>query len=151
MKKVIAALFAVVVGSTITVSTAMAGPAADSLGACLADNTSGKDRKEMARWVFVGMSTHPELEGFSKVTDKNRDDLDRVMAAIFTKLITESCPEQAKAAIGKEGPIAFQTAFGAIGKLAMQELMTNPEVGSSFTRYTKYLDQNKLNATLSNK
>ena len=151
MKKIVAVLFAVVVGSTITVSTAMAGPAADSLGACLADNTSGKDRKEMARWVFVGMSTHPELESFSKVTDKNRDDLDKVMAAMFTKLVTESCPAQAKTAIEKEGPIAFQTAFGIIGKLAMQELMSNPEVNSSFTRYTKYLDQSKLNAAFSNK
>jgi hypothetical protein len=26
---------------------------------CMADSSTGKDRKELARWIFVAMSSHP--------------------------------------------------------------------------------------------
>ena len=151
MKKIVTALAAAVIGSGIMASSAIAGPATDALAACLADNTTGKDRKDMARWVYVGMSIHPEIHSLSNVTDNNREELDKMIAAMFTRLITESCPSQAKLVMDKEGSAGFQTAFGTIGRLAMQELMSNPEVNSSFTNFTKYVDQNKINSVFAKK
>lgn len=151
MKTFVSALAAIVFGSALATSSAIAGPTTDALTACLADNTTGRDRKDMARWVFVGMSSHPEIQTLSNVTKENREELDRMMATLITRLLTDSCRAQAKLAMEKDGNAAFQSAFGAIGKLAMQELMSNPEVSTSFSRFAKYMDQNKINSAFSNK
>jgi len=152
MEKIISVLAAVLISLTMTVSSAIAGPATDALITCMADNTTGKDRKDMARWIFVIMSAHPEMLRLSNVTEKDRDQLDRITAAIVTRLLTEDCRAQAKLAMDKEGGEApLTTAFGVMGKLAMQELMTNSEVTSAATSFTKYLDKNKLTAAFSSK
>lgn len=151
MKKIAVALVAIIISSAIATTSAIAGPATDALGTCLSDNTTGKERKDLARWIFVGMSAHPDMQGLVNITEANREELNRMMASIITRLITENCKSQAKLAIEKEGAESFQDAFGAIGKLAMQELMSNPEVNSSFTNYSKYLDSNKINSAFSNK
>jgi len=151
METFASALAAIIFGSALATSSAIAGPTTDALTACLADNTTGRDRKDMARWVFVGMSSHPEIQTLSNVTKENREELDRMMATLITRLLTDSCRAQAKLAMEKDGNAAFQSAFGAIGKLAMQELMSNPEVSTSFSRFAKYMDQNKINSAFSNK
>jgi hypothetical protein len=150
MKRIISVLAAVLISSTILASSATAGPATEALSSCMADNTTGKDRKDMARWIFVGMSAHPEIQSLSNVTETNRDQLDRMLAAMVTRLLTENCRAQAKMAIEKEGGEALKTAFSVMGKLAMQELMTNSEVNSSFTRFAKYLDESKIYSAFSN-
>jgi len=152
MKTVILALAALLICSTITPSSATAGPATDALITCMSDNTTGKDRKDMARWIFVGMSVHPEIKSFSNVTETNRDQLDRAMAAIVTRLMTENCQVQAKLAMEKEGGEApLKTAFGTMGQLAMQELLANPAVNSAFERFAKFLDRDKLLSAFSDK
>lgn len=140
----------IIAAQLLAAAPVMAGPAADALSACLADNTSGKDRKDMARWVYAGMSTHPEIATLSSVSDKDREALDVTMAAIFTRLITEKCPAQAKATVEKEGNAGFEAAFGMLGKLAMQELMSNQSVNASFRNFTKHLDQKKFSTIFPN-
>jgi len=152
MKTVTLALAALLIGLAITPSPATAGPATDALVTCLSDNTTGKDRKDMARWVFAGMSAHPEIKSLSNVTETDRDQLDATLAAIVTRLMTENCQVQAKLAIEKEGGEApIKTAFGVMGQLAMQELLANREVNSAFTRFGKFLDKDKLQSAFSNK
>jgi hypothetical protein len=153
MKRIISVLAAVLIScSTITASSAIAGQATDALITCMSDNTTGKDRKDLARWIFVGMSVHPEIQSLSNVTETDRDQLDRIMATIVTRLMTENCQVQAKLAMEKEGGEApLYSAFSVMGKLAMQELMANPEVKSAFSRFAKYLDMDKLHSTFSNK
>jgi hypothetical protein len=151
MKKLASALAVAVIGSIIAVSPAIAGPATDALTTCVADNTTGKDRKDLALWMFVAMTAHPEIHPFSNVTDANRDEVDKKMAALATRLITDSCKTEAKAAIESEGSESFKAAFGALGKLAMQELMSNPSVRASFARYEKYLDKDKFDSVFAKK
>jgi hypothetical protein len=149
--KVASCLALAVFGSIMVISPAIAGTATDALTTCVADNTTGKDRKDLARWVFVAMTAHPEIQPFSNVTEANRDELDKTVAALATRLLTVSCRTEAKAAIEKEGSESFNAAFGALGKLAMQELMSDPSVNLSFTRYTKYLDKAKFDSAFANK
>ena len=146
MKKFASGLALTVIGSIIAISPAIAGSATDALSVCVADNTTGKERKDLAQWFFVVMTAHPEIQPFSNVTEEKRDELDKKLAALATRLIVENCKTEAKAAIEKEGGESFKTAFGTLGKLAMQELMSNPSVNSSFTRYTKYLDKSKFDS-----
>ncbi|MBP8190636.1 MAG: hypothetical protein KBF81_03830 [Aquabacterium sp.] len=138
--------FFALTAATIFVSPAMAGPATNALINCVSDSTTGKDRKELAKWVFVAMTAHPDIQPMSRVSETNRDELDKKLAKLATTLLTESCQMEAKLATEQEGPTSIEAAFGVLGKLAMQELMSNPSVSASFTRYTKYLDRAKFDA-----
>ena len=63
-----------------------------TLTSCVADNTSGKQRKELARWVFLSMAAHPELKQYtSPEIDAAREPSDRTVAALFEYLITQQC------------------------------------------------------------
>ncbi|MBL8019002.1 MAG: hypothetical protein JNM27_05015 [Leptospirales bacterium] len=130
-------------------STTFAGPQADALGRCLKDNTSATDRKELAKWVFVALSTHPEIRPLSNIPESKRDEFDRHLADLSTRLITENCKAEAREALRQEGVKAFETAFGLLGEVAMEELMSHPDVSASVSRYTKYLDKSKFEALVS--
>ena len=150
MHKLLIVLAAIVFGSAITVSYATASPSSDALGACMADHTTGKDRKDMARWIFVTMSVHPALQDISKVSKDDINDVDMLMGAMVTKLLTEDCASQAKKAMD-EGTESFKAAFSIVGQLAMQELMNNPGVKTSLSGFTHYINKEKMNAVFSKK
>jgi hypothetical protein len=128
---------------------AAAGPYTDALGACLADNTSGRDRKDLAKWVFVAVSAHPDMQGLSATTEKTREDIYRNVGLLVTRLLTESCAEQTRTATTLEGSEALKSAFGSLGQLAMQELTTNQDVRTSIAGFEKYIDRKKLESALS--
>lgn len=127
---------------------AQAGPKADALGACLADSTTGKDRKDLAMWVFVAISVHPEIQPLATVTEQSRDKADDAMAKLFTTLLTERCRTQAREVVQQEGAAGMGTAFHSLGALAMQELMSNPAVGAAIGGFERKLDQAKIQAAL---
>lgn len=132
----------------LTTLPALAGPDAVALTSCLTDNTSGKDRKDLAKWVFAAMSTHPEIREFANVPERVRDQTSNTMGVLVTRLLSEDCAKQTQAAIKNEGATAMQTAFRALGGLAMQELMSNPDVNASFSTFEKYLDRKKIEAAI---
>ena len=132
-------------------SPATAGPATEALSTCLADSTTGKDRKELAQWIFVAMAAHPDIKPLSAVSAATREELDKNFARLATKLLTDSCSKQAKLAIASEGNASFEASFNVLGKLAMQELTSNPSVSASFSNYTKYLDRSKIDTIFSTK
>ena len=148
MKKIVRKIAVALMVSAVGTSGAMAATAVEALGACLADNTTGKDRKDMARWVFVGMATHPEIKSLSSATDADRVEMDKRLAALFSRLITENCPAQAKKAMEEGGTQGFGVAFSLIGQLAMQELMSDKSVAASFANFAQYLDKSKIEAVL---
>jgi hypothetical protein len=141
----------VISAGCVTTSSAVAGPAADSLGVCLSDSTTGKERKDLARWVYIGMSAHPDIQGLSIINDSQREGSDRVIASLVTRLLTENCRAQAKLALEKEGAASFEAAFSSLGRVAMRELMSNQRVNAAFENYAKYLDVNKVASILSNR
>lgn len=124
--------------------SAIAGPASDALSVCLADNTSGKDRKDLARWIFLAMSVHPEIRSLSSATVATRTDADKTMAALVTRLLTVNCGKQTKEVSALEGNAGLFTAFKSLGEVAMRELMSSPDVTASVGGYAKYLDQKQL-------
>lgn len=129
----------------------VAGPAVDKLTTCLTDNTNGKDRKALVKWVFVTLSAHPDLQDISSASIETKATSDKEMADILTTLITERCVEEVKAAFEQEGSNAFETPFEVLGKLAFQELTSDPAVKASISSYVKYLDKNKIESTFSKK
>ena len=74
----------------------------------------------------------------------SRDALDREVATLLERLLTDSCRKQSSEAFKYEGAIAFQQSFGTLGQVAMHELMADRNVAASFQSFVKYLDKTKL-------
>lgn len=123
----------------------------DPLARCLADNTTGKDRKDLARWVFVAMGAHPEMRDLVLASAQTAEQANRKMAAIVTRLMAESCAAEVRALSRNGESDAMRKAFESLGALAMLELSTNPDVSASVAGFTRYVDQAKLAAAISGK
>jgi hypothetical protein len=128
--------------------SAIAGPASESLGTCMIDSLTGKERKQLAQWVFFAMAAHPEIKEFSKITAESQLKTNETVGKLVTRLLTENCAEQVKKAAKEDGPTALSGAFELVGKVAMQELMANKEVVASISGYAKFVDQEKLGALM---
>lgn len=130
---------------------ALAQSQGDVLGKCLGDSTTGKDRKDLARWVFVSMAAHPEIRDLANISPEISDKSSREMGALVTRLLTESCVKEAQAVARGEGSQAMRTAFEALGRLAMLELTSNAEVAASVAGFEHYVDKAKLTAVFEGK
>ena len=134
---------AVIVVLLALVVVADAQPQSNSLTNCLADNTTGRDRKDLARWIFLSIAAHPEIKQYTSANVSTAvDQSARTMAALVTRLLAESCTKEIKAAgdLGKSLDLAFRN----LGELAMQELMTEAAVKETMSLFGKYLDQERL-------
>lgn len=141
----------VVLGLVVALS-AHASPNTDALSQCLTDNTSGKDRKALARWIFVGMSAHPDVgESIARASPKTIDLAQREMGALFTRLIGDQCSDQMKQVAREDGNSGIRIAFEQLGRMAMQELMSNSEVNAAMGGFERYLDKPKLDRVLKSK
>lgn len=130
---------------------AMASPTSDALGECLKDNTSGKERKDLARWVFISMSAHPDIRSLASVSNAAHAESDKQMGTLLTRLLSESCAKQTRAAIEAEGQQGMFASFKTLGEVAMFELMSNPEVNKAISSYVQYVDTKKLEQVLTKK
>lgn len=140
--------FLIVAAALLVAAPAGAGPYADAMAGCLADNTTGKERKELARWIFAAMAAHPEMRDLSSSTPATRDRISQSIGALITRLLTENCAEQTRNAMAKEGSQSLETAFGSLGQLAMQELMSNQDVNAAISEFERYIDSKKIEASL---
>lgn len=147
MKKVLIKVF--VLGLAFGTSTpSLAGPYADAIGQCFANSTTGKDRIELARWVFASMALHPDVVSSSAITPEKRESINKSTGELFNRLLADNCSKEIKEAVKFEGQAALKSAFESLGKLAMQELISNPAVGAGFSGFEKYVDMKKLKKAL---
>lgn len=135
-------LFAALMGASAALP---ASPQIEALSQCVAENTSGKDRKDLARWVYVAMSVHPEMKALATPTGSG-EEVTRVAGALFTRPLADNCPAQTRAALASGGAVAIQSAFTTLGQLAMQELMSHKDVAAALGQLEQHLDRQKLEA-----
>jgi hypothetical protein len=127
---------------------AWANPSVDALSKCLADSTTGKDRRALAQWLFVSMGAHPDMKLIARIPDQVAEDSTVEAGRLFSRLLGDACPNETKAAVRVMGPLAIQGAFTVLGQLAMQELMTNKDVALGMAKMEKNLDRAKLDPVL---
>ena len=118
------------------------------LSECLTDSLNGKERKELAKWIFLAISSHSVISPYSSATEKDRDESNKFFGGLITRLMTEDCPNQTKLAINESGSLAVQNSFKVVGEVAMMELMSEQSVTQSISSFEKYLDQEKLNKVM---
>lgn len=130
---------------------AAAQSTSDTLAGCLSDHTNGKERKELVRWMFSAMSVHPALKDLATVPPAARAASDQTVGQLISRLISEDCRMEARNAMQVDGPKGFEAAFSSLGRIAVQELMTNPEVSASVMGYMQYVDPKKLERAMTGK
>lgn len=130
---------------------AYAGTYTDAMSRCLANSTTGKDRTDLARWVFSGMAQHPDMADMAAISAEVRDSTNRTAGLLYNRLLTEACSKEFRAAVQNEGDSAAKSAFEQLGRLAMQELLSNPSVAAAFSTPEKYVDRDKLRSIMLSK
>jgi len=113
---------------------------ADNLGQCFIMKTNGEDRLAAARWIAAIMASTDKVKDTVTVSPQVKDQLDRKMAQTFTRLMTVDCVEQSKALAKMHSTAGFQRAGEALGRIAMQELLSGPGQTEALSGYLHYLN-----------
>jgi hypothetical protein len=124
--------------------SAQAGVYTDDLAKCLVSSTTDADRNTLVKWIFAVMSSHPEVKSIAAVPDAKVDLLNKDAAALFMKLLTESCKAKTEQALKYEGSSAIGTSFQVLGQVAGRELFASPAVVKNMAGMQKYIDEKKL-------
>jgi hypothetical protein len=129
-------------------TSVVASTPTEQLGTCLIDTLNGKERKNLAKWIYFSIGSHPEIKSFMNATTDDIQKSDEYVGKLITKILTVDCPKELSAA-NKSDPMAIQKAFELVGQVAMQELMANQDTMKALTNYVTYTDQEKINLILS--
>ncbi len=143
--KVITAIL--LMACTVTFSLSVRADS-QKLASCFTDSLNGKERKQLVKWIFLSMAAHPDLKPYSNISEEEVSNSDSVTGTLITRLFVEDCQSEAKEAQASD-PLAIRQAFEYVGQVAMQELITNPNVMTAISNYINYTDQGKINAIFS--
>ena len=121
-----------------------AGPFADEMAKCLVTSTNNRDRNKLLKWMFKIYSDHPEVSYMVDLSDREKKVIDKEMADLFTRLLSEDCFEESKNAQKYEGNIVFVNAFRILGQTAAQGFTGNPDVQRSMKKVYGLMDYKKL-------
>ncbi|HZH43806.1 MAG TPA: hypothetical protein VEY50_06990 [Lysobacter sp.] len=127
---------------------ANAGPYADDLSKCLVGSTSEADKAMLVRWIFSAVSRHKEIAPFVEISDKQREEINKATAGLFSRLLTETCRTQTRDALRYEGAEGFGAAFQTLGEVAGMQMFSDPAVNAETAKLTGYLDEKSLKAIL---
>ena len=84
-----------------------AGPFEDELAKCLVTSTNNRDITKLVKWTFKVYSDHPEVSYMVDLSDREKKVIDKEMADLFTRLLSEDCLDESKNAQKYEGDIVF--------------------------------------------
>src|SRR5687767_15053992 len=102
----------IILGVSVTGHSQQPQPTA-ALQSCLADATSGKDRKDLAKWIFLAMAAHPDMKEHAGATyAPAAEESSRRMAAMVVRLLADNCLKETRAVVAA-GQVAqsFEVAF----------------------------------------
>jgi predicted GNAT family N-acyltransferase len=125
---------------------ALAGVYGDDLSRCLVEKTTTEDKTLLVQWIFVAMAQHPSVSAMTRITAEDIERNSKQAAELLTRLLTETCMEQAKKAIKHEGGMAIQSSFQVFGQSAAGELFADSNVTKVMAGLEKFVDAKKIEA-----
>ena len=128
-------------------TVAVAGPFTDEMSKCIVKKTTESDKAMFIRWIYVAMSSHPDVEALSNISPEKRDQLNQEAASLIVELLTVRCKDESKQAVKYEGGDSFKAGFEQLGRVAMQGLMSHPDVKEYLSGLESYMDAEKLKKT----
>jgi hypothetical protein len=132
--------------SLIVTTHAIAGPYGDDMAKCLVKAATPDDRSVFIKWLFASIALHPDVRSMATITPQQRDDFNKRAAALFQRLLTDSCRAETQSAIRYEGPAIVQYAFQVFGQAAARDLFSSGDVAAGMQDLAKYIDQEKIKA-----
>ena len=121
-----------------------AGPFGDEMAKCLVTSTSNRDRTKLVKWIFRVYGEHPEVSYMVNLSDREKKVIDKDIADIFTRLLSEDCVDETKKALDYEGDNVMFTAFQTLGQVAAQGFNVNPIVERSINKFNEFIEYEKL-------
>ena len=121
-----------------------AGPFGDEMAKCLVTSTSNRDRTKLLKWMFRVYGEHPEVSYMVDLSDREKKVIDKDIADVFTRLLSEDCVDETKKALDYEGDNVMFTAFQALGQVAAQGFNVNPIVERSINKFNEFIEYEKL-------
>ena len=121
-----------------------AGPFGDEMAKCLVTSTSNRDRTKLLKWMFRVYGEHPEVSYMVDLSDREKKVIDKDIADIFTRLLSEDCVDETKKAKQYEGDNALVTAFEVLGRVAANGISKNPNVEKSIGKFTELINIKKV-------
>ena len=121
-----------------------AGPFGDEMAKCLVTSTSNRDRTKIIKWMFRVYGEHPEVSYMVDLSDREKKVIDKDIADVFTRLLSEDCVDETKKALEYEGENVMFTAFQTLGQVAAQGFNVNPSVERSINKFTELIEYEKL-------
>ena len=121
-----------------------AGPFGDEMAKCLVTSTSNRDRAKLLKWMFRVYGEHPEVSYMVDLSDREKKVIDKDIADVFTRLLSEDCLDETKKALAYEGENVMFTAFQTLGQVAAQGFNVNPIVERSINKFNEFIEYEKL-------
>lgn len=117
---------------------------ADALAQCMLAHTAPADKKAVIRWLVLSLATAPQVKGDLTVAAGAKDDADRQLATLFTRLVTEDCPDKARPLFKSGSPAAFRLAFAPLGQVAARDAFSDPDTAKAMMSYAQHIDFSKF-------
>ena len=137
-------IVALLVISGLMSTTANAGIYGDDMAKCLVRSTTTQDRSVLVKWIFAAAASNPEVKSMVSVTEHQRNKLNKSIAKLFERLLTDSCRKETQAAYKFEGKATISSSFNLLGQVAGRELFSDPNVTKSVSGLAQYIDQKKM-------
>lgn len=120
--------------------TAVPNQASAALGECLVGKSSGEDRMLVARWMGTSLVMSPAMKDIASVDAAKKDEIDRAMARLFTRLMTVECKAEMAVLVKNRDAMGIEAASGRLGEMAMRELLQDPAAMQALIAYARYVD-----------
>ena len=128
----------------ISNKTIFAGPFGDEMSKCLVLATSSKDNSLLGRWLVRVYGEHGDSKDLTNLSDYKKEKIDKDVARLFTRLLSEDCKVETKKALKFEGDLVMFNAFRTLGEVAGKELLEDNNVSKAINKFTEYVDYGKL-------
>lgn len=151
MKSILsAAVLAIPLQAHAQTSAAATAPTlhAQALGQCLVTKSTGADRILVARWLLAALASAPQAAEVATVRSGQKMVFDKAMAALFTRMLTVDCAPESRKVFAAKTSEGFRVAGEALGRVAIQELLTNPQANAAIEEYVKYLNKEDFKAVV---
>ncbi len=121
-----------------------AGPFGDEMARCLVTSTNKRDKAKLVKWVLKVYGEHPEVSNMVNLSEREKNVIDKDVAQIFTRLLSEDCADETKKALDYEGDKVMYTAFSVLGQVAAKGFNEHPNVANSMNKFIELIDTEKL-------
>lgn len=132
---------AILASATLGALPAHAGPAGDALARCIDTSLTKPDKTLLARWMYSAMSAYPDAQKLAPNATGPMESLNRSVAALFKKLVSQTCNDKTAMAMQTDGKGAIEDAFKLLPQVGVRELITDPAVAKQLAGLQKFMEE----------